>query len=225
MTIAGGIATALFHRERTGEAQSVEVSLLGTGLWAMGAGVAMSHVNQTPWRPFDVSELSLPLMGNFSTADGRTVNITCLQQLPYWRDFCRVISQQELIEDARFATHEALAENGAAAREIVVDQLGTRTLAEVGELLADFSGQWSPVLDTLEVIDDPQVSANGYVQDAETVDGVAFKLVAVPVQFNGEPAKPGRAPAFNEHGDEILTGDLGMDWEAVIEMKVAGTIA
>ena len=70
MTIAGGIATALFHRERTGEVVALEVSLLGTGLWAMGAGVAMSHVNNTPWRPVDLSGLTQPLLGNYVTADG-----------------------------------------------------------------------------------------------------------------------------------------------------------
>ena len=42
MTIAGGIMGALFHRERTGEATSVDVSLLGVGLWSMSAGVALS---------------------------------------------------------------------------------------------------------------------------------------------------------------------------------------
>ena len=42
MTIAGGIMGALFHRERTGEATTVDVSLLGVGLWAMGQAVALS---------------------------------------------------------------------------------------------------------------------------------------------------------------------------------------
>jgi crotonobetainyl-CoA:carnitine CoA-transferase CaiB-like acyl-CoA transferase len=47
MTIAGGIMGALFHRERTGEATTVDVSLLGTGLWSVGAAVALS----LQWNP------------------------------------------------------------------------------------------------------------------------------------------------------------------------------
>jgi hypothetical protein len=39
------------------------------------------------------------------------------------------------------------------------------------------------------------------------------------VQFDGEPSQPGRAPRFNEHGDDILTGELGLDWETVVELK------
>ncbi len=51
MTIAGGILGALFHRERSGEATIVDVSLLGAGLWAMGQAVALSLVLDRPWTP------------------------------------------------------------------------------------------------------------------------------------------------------------------------------
>lgn len=225
MTIAGGISAALLRRERTGEPQSLEVSLLGTGMWAMGSGIAMSHVNGTAWRPFDMSGMVFnPLLGNFECSDGRMINITCLQPLPYWQEFCRVIGREELITDERFADHESLTAHAADAKEIVVATISSRTLAEVRELLADFSGQWTPVLDTLEIIDDPQAVANGYVQDLENEAGVPFKLVTTPVQFNGSPAPVHRAPGFNEHGDEILTGDLGLDMDAVIELKVKGAV-
>ncbi|MET0728506.1 MAG: CoA transferase, partial [Acidimicrobiales bacterium] len=49
MTIAGGIMGALFHRERTGEATTVDVSLLGVGLWAMGQAMALSLALGVPW--------------------------------------------------------------------------------------------------------------------------------------------------------------------------------
>lgn len=222
MTIAGGISAALLHRERTGEGPSLEVSLLGTGLWAMGAGVALSHVNGSAWRPVDLSALRQPMMGNYTTSDGQSINVTCLQPLPYWQDLCRVIGRQDLIEDERFATHEALGAHASEARAIVEDAIGTRTLAEVRELLADFRGQWAVVQDSLSVLDDPQVAANGYVQDATTAEGLPFKLVAVPVQFGGQPAPPGHAPRFNEHGLEILTGDLGLTMDEVIELQIDG---
>ena len=51
MTIAGGIMGALFHRERTGEATTVDVSLLGVGLWAMGQALALSLLLDKPWAP------------------------------------------------------------------------------------------------------------------------------------------------------------------------------
>ncbi|MEZ5166689.1 MAG: CoA transferase [Acidimicrobiales bacterium] len=227
MTIAGGIAAALLKRERGGGPQSLEVSLLGTGMWAMASGIAMSHVSQTAWRPFDLGAGGVvfnPLLGNFATADERMINITCLQPLPYWQEFCRVIGREELIDDPRFVDHPSLAANAREAKDVVEEVISSRSLDEVRALLANFSGQWTPVLDSLEIIDDPQVAANNYVQDLENEAGVPFKLVTTPVQFNGTPSPVGRAPGFNEHGDEILTGDLGMTMDEVIELKVSGAV-
>ena len=51
MTIAGGIMGALYHRERTGEATTVDVSLLGIGMWSMGAALALSLQHGVGWAP------------------------------------------------------------------------------------------------------------------------------------------------------------------------------
>src|SRR5690606_36893052 len=66
MTIAGGIMGALFHRERTGEATEVDVSLLGVGLWAMGQAVALSLLFEMPWAPPPDDQIGLnPLTRNY----------------------------------------------------------------------------------------------------------------------------------------------------------------
>ena len=49
MTIAGGIMGALFHREHTGEATVVDVSLLGVGLWSIGQALSLSLLLEMPW--------------------------------------------------------------------------------------------------------------------------------------------------------------------------------
>ena len=85
-------------------------------------------------------------------------------------------------------------------------------------------GQWTVVQDTLEAAGDPQTIANGYLQECRTAAGVPFQMVAAPVQFDEEPAAPGRAPEFNEHGDEILA-DIGLDMDAIIDLKVRGVVA
>jgi crotonobetainyl-CoA:carnitine CoA-transferase CaiB-like acyl-CoA transferase len=66
--------------------------------------------------------------------------------------------------------------------------------------------------------------ANGYIQDCQTATGTPFRLVAAPVQFDEEPAAPGRAPAFNEHGESILAG-IGFDDDAIIDLKIRGVVA
>ena len=103
------------------------------------------------------------------------------------------------------------------------DVFVTKTLDEWRELLADWDGQWAVVQTTLEAAVDPQTLANGYLQDCETASGHAFQLVAVPVQYDGEPAAAGRAPEFNEHGDAILE-ELGFDMDTILDLKVRGVV-
>ena len=118
----------------------------------------------------------------------------------------------------------SLMTNAAAAVEALTEVFAGATLDEWRERLAPFTGQWTVVQDTLESAADPQTIANGYLQECRTAAGVPFQMVAAPVQFDEEPAVPGRAPEFNEHGDEILA-ELGFDWDAIVELKVNGVVA
>ncbi len=225
MTIAGGIMGALYHRERTGEATTVDVSLFGTGLWAMGQAMALSLLLDKPWTPppADVVRAN-PLSANYQTSDGRWLSFTCLQAGKYWPPLCEVLGRPELASDPRFSDHAALLANSADAAAILREAFSERTLQEWRETLEPFTGQWTVVQDTLEAAADPQAAANGYVQSCETAAGTPFRLVAAPVQFDEHPPVPHRAPEFNEHSDDIL-GELGLDMEAIIDLKVRGVVA
>jgi crotonobetainyl-CoA:carnitine CoA-transferase CaiB-like acyl-CoA transferase len=228
MTIAGGIMGALFHRERTGEAVSVDVSLLGVGLWAMSPAVALSLQTNQAWRPPSASSgsggPSNPLVGLYRTQDGRFLAFSCLQGFYYWPGACRAIGREDLITDERFTSHELLAANAGVARQILTEVFASAPLADWRPRLADFAGQWSIAQDSLEVASDPQVVANGYLGETVTATGIPFNLVTVPVQFDGVAAAPHRAPEFNEHCDEILAS-IDYDIEAVLELKVNGVVA
>jgi crotonobetainyl-CoA:carnitine CoA-transferase CaiB-like acyl-CoA transferase len=225
MTIAAGIMGALYHRSQTGEATEVDVSLLGTGMWSMAAGIALSLQLDVPWKPGPLGGPSFnPLVGTYKTKDERHLAFSCLQAIKYWPDMCRVIGRPELATDERFADHESLAANGDAAQAILRETFASATYAEWLPRLADFTGQWAPVQDTLEACADPQSVANGYVLEARTADGTPYQMVTTPVQYGGEPSPPKRAPEFNEHGDAILAG-LGLDWDTVVDLKVRGIVA
>ena len=229
MTIAGGISAALFKRERTGEPSVVDVSLLGLGTWAMGAGMALAMQMGQPWQHPPIAGggaggFGNPLVGTYRTKDDRYLNLTMLQAFQYWADACHHLGIPELADDPRFDSHENLTENAADAKQAVADAVRGKTLAEWREALATMKGQWAPIQNVLELAEDPQVRANGYVQGAETSEGTAFELAASPVQFDETPTPTRRGPDFNEHGDEILQ-ELGLDWEQIIDLKTKGAVA
>ncbi len=225
MTIAGGIMGALYHREKTGEATTVDVSLFGSGMWAMGQATALSLLTGQGWAAPSASTTRLnPLTGNYRTKDDRWISLTCLQAGKYWGPACDAVGRPELADDPRFGDHASLLEHGAEAAQILRECFAERTLAEWRDRLEDFVGQWAVVQNTIEAAEDPQSVANGYIQACRTAAGVPFHLVAAPVQFGGVPAAPVRAPEFNEHGDQILA-DLGLDWDTVVDLKVRGVVA
>jgi crotonobetainyl-CoA:carnitine CoA-transferase CaiB-like acyl-CoA transferase len=225
MTIAGAIMGALFHRERTGHAPEVDVSLLSTGLWSNAAGIALSLQLQFAFgpRPGDYVTGN-PLVSNYQTKDERWVSLCCLQPGKYWAEACTVIGVPELVDDERFKDADSILANAASGIELLRQAFALRTLDEWRERLNTFSGQWTIVQNTLEVADDLQTVSNGYVLDCETADGTPFKLVSAPMQFDRVPAQPRRAPEFNEHGDEILSG-LGLEMDTIMDLKIRGVVA
>jgi crotonobetainyl-CoA:carnitine CoA-transferase CaiB-like acyl-CoA transferase len=226
MTIAGGISAALLKRERTGEPSVVDVSLLSTGAWAMSAGIALSMQMKRPWgtpMPGGTGSFN-PLVGLYETSDGRYVCLVMLQAARYWSDFCDHLGRPELAADPRFDSVEKLGANASEAVTILQEEFKSRTLAEWSERFQTLEGQWAPVQNTLEVTEDDQVRANGYMARAATKEGTEFELVASPVQFDEQPTSTRRAPEFNEQGDEILR-ELGLDMDRILELKATGAVA
>ena len=226
MTIAGGIAAALFKRERTGKPSVVDVSLLAAGVWSLGPTIALSGQTGKPWSlgGGGASGTSNPLTGLYQTSDERFISVVMLQGFHYWPDFCRHIDREDLISDERFDSVENLATNAGQAGDIIREEIGKRTLQEWTAKFQTLKGQWAPVQNSVEVAADPQVRANGYITSATTKEGTDFEMVSTPVQFDECPAETARAPEFNEHCDEILQ-EAGIDTERMIELKVAGVIA
>jgi crotonobetainyl-CoA:carnitine CoA-transferase CaiB-like acyl-CoA transferase len=225
MTIAGGIMGALYHRERTGEALEVDVSLLHVGMWALGAAVALSLQQGKGWRPVPPDQgTGNPLVGTYVTSDQKFVVLSCLQAGRYWPEFARVIGRPELATDERFADNDSLIANHDEAVAIMRKEFSSFTALEWREKLAPFSGQWAIAQDTLDVASDPQTIANGYLQERTTKDGTPFQLVTAPVVYGNEPPTPKIAPEFNEQGDDILQS-LGYDWDTIIDLKVRGVVA
>ncbi|MDQ2651159.1 MAG: CoA transferase [Actinomycetota bacterium] len=225
MTIAGGIAAALFARERTGEPSVVDVSLMSVGSWAMALSVNIALVLGMPLPPGPLDAAPYmpvnPILGQFRTSDGRYINFTMLQPGRYFADVCKHLDIEHLLEDERFTTAEGLFANAAAAGDVVAEAIGKQTYAYWVEKLQTLEGQWAPVQDPLELASDPQMEANGYILPVIDADGVERQLIANPVQFDEMPPALTRGPQFAEHTDDILR-DLGKTEDEIIQLKVDG---
>ena len=227
MTIAGGIAGALFARERTGEPSIVDVSLLSVAVWATGLSIGNSLltgvVAPKPLMAGPPNAPVNPLIGNFRTSDGRFINLTMLQPGRYWADVCRHIGREDLVADERFDSAEKLMERAIEAGALVPEAIAKRPYAEWLKRLQTMEGQWAPNQDALELARDPQVAANGYILAVTDEDGNARELGSSPVMFDETPFTITRAPLFAEHTDELVRS-LGRTDEQLIDLKIQGAI-
>lgn len=228
MNIAGGIAAALFHRERTGEASEVDVSLLSTAWWASGTSIDMGiETGQVMGNrmPQSGANPGNPLMGNYYASDGGVINMCTLTPGPHIKSFFDHIGRPECADDERFSTPENLMKNWEAASEIIVEAFAQKDFKYWRAHLKTYSGQWAPVQSLLDIATDEQALANDMLFEVEAADGgEPIKLVRGPVQFNHEPTQTARAPLASEHTELVLM-EAGIEWDRIEQLKEKGAIA
>lgn len=224
MHLAGGIAAALWRRERTGRGAVVDTSLLASGLWAMQgslAGSAVAGTTELPKRRRN--ENSNPLVLAYPTSDGRYVSLMMLGSDRYWPGLCDAIGRPDLTTDDRFATARDRAVNSVACVAELDAVFSARPLAHWQGALATQAGPWAVVAHAAEATADPQARHNGYVQDVDYGDGRSIPMVVAPVQLDETAPALRPAPEHGAHTEEVLL-ELGYDWDEIIRLKTSGAV-
>ena len=181
MTIAGGIAAALYKRKATGETSVVDVSLLGLASYAMTPHVTAADLyGELPLPTFAHADAPNPLVGDYRTKDDRYVTLMMLQRDKFFDEFMHVIGRPDLIDDPRFALGEPRFDNRAELIGILDDVFATHTLDEWREILKPLSGAWGLQQKAGELAADPAVVANGYIPSVTAMSGAPSACPPAP---------------------------------------------
>ena len=164
-----------------------------------------------------------PLVGTYPTKDGRYIILLLLQADRFWPDLCEHLDRPDLVDDPRFSDSAARYENRGECIQLLREIFRSRTYDEWYRRLDTLKGVWAPLQTALEVHDDPQAIANGYLEPIIASSGAEFVLPANPVQFDETPPSVRGAPEHGEHTDEVLL-ELGLTYDEIIEHKVTGAV-
>ena len=221
---AGGVAAALYARERTGEPEVVDISLLGSAVWGTAPHIAATSL-------FDIDAIPAgdhyaahnPLSNTYRTADGRFIALVMLESDRFWAPLVELMGRPDLATDERYADADARRHNSKACIAELDAIFATRTAAEWRELLSRQRGVWAIVQSPNETRQDSQVLANEYVTQMEIGAGDALTVARPPVQFNRAQPDARPAPELGADTDRVLL-DLGYEWDELVQLKVDGAI-
>ncbi len=218
----GGIAAALYRRERTGQGAEVRASLLNAGMWANSFLVQAVLCGGTipPRLP---REQGANALGNmYRTSDDRWFIIAVVSEDRQWPALAAAIGRADLVEDPRFATTPARRANARALMDIFDAIFAQRPVAEWREVLDAAGITFGLVGTTEEIAADPQALAVGALRPLGD-DGMM--TVDSPFTVEGSPKVPARrAPDVGEHSSEILR-HAGYSDREIAALMQAGAVA
>jgi crotonobetainyl-CoA:carnitine CoA-transferase CaiB-like acyl-CoA transferase len=221
--LVAGILAALVARASTGVGQRVDVSLLGSQIWAQASEYTHFLLSgELPGRPNRGHPMIPGLYGIFPTADGWIAIVGVVG--PARPAFYNAIGRPDLLDDERFAGPLLNPEQKAALFAIVSDVLAQRSTSAWCDVLEAAGQRYAPVRTYADVTKDPQAWVNGYLASVDQPNGGTATVVGTPIGFSATPARPGAvAPELGQHTEEILL-ELGCSWDDVTQLRDAGAI-
>ena len=220
ITAVYAILAALFHRERTGEGQEIEVPMFETMTSFVMAEHLWGMAFDPPKGPPGYVRLMSQHRKPYPTKDSYIAILPYLDA--HWEKFCRLTGHAELIDDPRFKTLANRVRNIDATYSKTGEIMATRTTAEWLKLF-DKSGVPAIVVNSLEdLITDPHLTATGFWQFQEHPTEGRLRMASFPVNFSASPAAITRpAPRLGEHTVEVLR-EAGLSDKEIGELTASG---
>jgi len=217
------VLAALFHRERTGEGQHLDLALLDVQV-AMTANMSSNflHSGEAPRRWGNAHPNLVPYQ-TFKTADGWI--IVAAGNDGQWRKFCALGGEEQLCDDPRFARVQDRIRNRDALLPLLAAMVEKRSSADWISGMETAGVPCGPINDLKQVYDNPQVKARGMRIEIERADAGPVALVANPIKASRTPPSYRRPPPrLGEHTDEVLGTVLGWDAQRIEAARKGGAI-
>jgi CoA:oxalate CoA-transferase len=224
ISAAFAIAAALFRRERSGEGEFIDVSMLEASLVAMGWAVSNWLIAGVKPEPMGNENMTACPSGTFRTGEG-LLNIAANKQEQF-ETLCRLIDREELVADPRFAGREDRKRRRFELNAEIERALAARPAREWSALLNKNGVPAGEVLDVPAVLEHPQIVERGLLKTFESVSGVDRPVRVVRSGFrlaSGDPQPASPPPVLGADTEDLLF-ELGFSKRDVDELAREGAI-
>ncbi|WP_386176719.1 CaiB/BaiF CoA transferase family protein [Sulfitobacter sp. R86518] len=223
---AMAVGYALLHRERTGEGQHVESTLIDTYFHMHEVNipkVSLAGASVLPERSGSMHPDGGPT-GVFRTPGGTAISIMVM---PYqWPQFVDAIGLPDLATDARYGTPKARRDNKRTLADVIEDWLAGFASREAAvEHLMKYRIPCAPILTLAEAMDHPHHIARGTVRTVHDRHIGDFKIPGMPARFSAWPQEQAPSAALlGEHNEEVLKTVLGKSESDIAALYQSGVL-
>jgi crotonobetainyl-CoA:carnitine CoA-transferase CaiB-like acyl-CoA transferase len=223
MYAAFGIMTALHARERTGQGQAVDVSMLEGQMGLLGTMIGAYLADGVVPEPMGTAYKALLPYQTFRTKTRDLALAVGSEKL--WKIFCPLLGVPELTNDPRYATNADRNKNRASLIARLQEAFLTKSYEEWEAVLVP-AGVPMGAINTIDrVVEHPQVAARGALVECEHPTAGKVRMVGPVVRMSETPGavrKP--APLLGEHTAQVLRERLGLDDAEIDRLRDAGAI-
>jgi CoA:oxalate CoA-transferase len=220
-----GILSALWYRERTGQGQKIDISMVDGLVYALENAIVRYTVSGEVPQPLGTKHPAITPFQALRTQDNWIV--VAIGNDALWQKFCTALAQPKLAEDTRFTTNDLRTQNRTTLVEILEEVTTKKNTSEWMAILEESNLPYSPVNTIDQMVEDPIINYRNMVVEVDQPGVGPMKIVGSPFHLSetpGEVTNP--APLLGQHTTEVLTQVLNYSEEKIqqlIDEKVAIT--
>lgn len=214
------VTAALFHRERSGRGQSVEVPMFES----VSHFVLGDHLAGLSYRPAEGGSGYERLRHRrpYRTSDGYLCVL--VYNSGQWTRFFAAIGRSEMMDDPRFATHASRASHIEEIYNLLAEILKTRSTEAWMELLEKADIPVAPMNHIDDLLTDPHLTSSGFFVEEEHPTEGGMVAMRTPTDWSdSKPDAPSPAPRHGEHTEQVLR-ELGYADDEIAEMERSGAV-
>lgn len=222
MISTSSVLAALFHRERTGEGQRLDVALLDVAVVATNY-LAQNYLStgEMPRRAGNGSKLFAP-SNSYQCADGPMLIQIGNDNL--WAKLCKALQREDWLTDPRFASNAARMQHCAELDREILAVTATMTRIDLVQFLGAAGVPCGPVNTIGEAFEHPQVRHRGLrVEVPHPVHGMVA-MVGSPFRFSATPVQLKAPPQFGADTAEVLSRELGLSTSRLAALRQEGVL-